>query len=75
MEKEFSRDSLHELASEIADLIVSDPSISEALAGLAFRLKCPPRQLCCHLGYACNKPFVCRPGFDCTVSFVTYPWP
>lgn len=73
MDKEFSREFVCALAAEIVERIVNDPALSDALADRLAGYTCPPGQLCCDVGYGCDSPFVCRPGFDCMKSFANYP--
>jgi hypothetical protein len=71
---QFSRDELQALAAEVAERIISDPSLAGSLADrLGLFFKCPPHKLCCFVGYGCDPPFGCLPEFNCTNSFVIYP--
>jgi hypothetical protein len=74
MEKQFSPEELRALAAEIAERILRNLSpAGSAGGGTALPFKCPPKKLCCFVGYGCDSPFNCRPGFDCTHSFAIYP--
>lgn len=72
MDEKFSSNEMQALAVEIAEIIVRDPSLAGALSlQQGASLVCPPKKLCCFLGYNCDSPFTCHRDFRCPQGFAT----
>lgn len=72
MEEKYGQEDMRKLAADIVNRIIRDDALLETLAG-RLQYTCPRGQLCCDVGYGCDSPFVCRPGFDCMKVFANYP--
>jgi hypothetical protein len=70
MPEQLSPDEMQALADAIAERIVRDPSLADSLTSqLAASLVCPPKKLCCFLGYNCDTPFTCQRDFRCPQGY------
>jgi hypothetical protein len=67
MAGEMSRDELNKLAAQVINRILSDESLSDALAERVARAaECPSHTLCCSKNHVCpNGLFSCPAPFHC----------